>query len=156
MRRGFWAVIIATLFLLQPWVTTNQDLFDNKSSQSYNEDQVFNQTGFYEDGVYTTPDGESHINRPHIQWTTPNPGIVGIKTGACSVAIESLNEVWLFGGRADPNPAQSGDEMPSDMVEILDNTNKMWLPAQTNMPYTQQYCEAGIVGDQVYIVGDWL
>jgi hypothetical protein len=156
MRRGFCAVIIATLFLLQPWVTTNQDLFDNKSSQSYNEDQVFNQTGFYEDGVYTTPDGESHVTRPHIQWTTPNQGLVGIKTGACSVAIDSLNEVWIFGGRADPNPSQGGDEMPSDMVEVLDNVNKTWLPAQTNMPFTQQYCEAGIVGDQIYIVGDWL
>ena len=156
MRRGLWAVIIVTLFLLQPWMTTSQDLFNNKTSQSYNEDQLFNQTGFYEDGVYTTQDGESHISRPHIQWTTVMQGLVGVKSGACSVAIEASNEVWLMGGRADPNPTQSGDELPSDMVEVFDNENKTWLPAETNMPFTQQYCESEIVGDQIYVVGDWL
>jgi hypothetical protein len=156
MRRGLWAAIIVTLFLLQPWMTTSQDLFDNKTSQSYNEDKLFNQTGFYEDGVYTTQDGESHISRPHIQWTTVMQGLVGVKSGACSVAIEASNEVWLMGGRADPNPTQSGDELPSDMIEVFDNQNKTWLPAETNMPFAQQYCESEIVGDQIYVVGDWL
>ncbi len=156
MRRGVLAVIIASLFLLQPWMTTGGDIFHHTMSQSYSENQLFNQTGFYEDGTYTTSDGESHVSKPHIQWTSSNQGLVGIKSGACSVAIESLDEVWLMGGRTDPNPTQSGDEIPSDMVETMDNKNKTWLPANTNMPFTQQYCEAGIIGDNIFVVGDWL
>ena len=156
MRRGVLAVIIASLFLLQPWMTSSNELFDTRNLQSYNENQLFNQTGFFEDGTYTTSDGESHVSRPYIQWTMTNTGLVGIKTGACSVAIESINEVWLMGGRADPNPSVGNDEGPTDMVELMDNQNKTWLPADTNMPFAQQYCEAEIIGDNIFVVGDWL
>ena len=80
MRRGVLAVIIASLFLLQPWMTTGGDIFHHTMSQSYSENQLFNQTGFYEDGTYTTSDGESHVSKPHIQWTSSNQGLVGINS----------------------------------------------------------------------------
>ena len=149
------ACFVIALFLLQSWSTTNLGLEDKTKSESYYENNLFNQSGFFEDGVYTTPDGESHVSRPHIQWTFPNQGLMSIRSGACSVSIESINEVWLMGGRMDPNPTQSGDETPSSLVEILNNQNKTWMPAQTNLPQSQQYCEAELVGDLVIVVGDW-
>jgi hypothetical protein len=155
MRRGCWAVFIATLFLLQAWTITGSELSENKKSHTYHEDQLFNLTGFYEDGIFTTTDGEAHLGRPPIQWTMPNQGLAAIRSGACSVAIESFDEVWMMGGRMDPNPTQNGDELPTNMIEVLTNSNKTWLPAQLNMPFTQQYCEAEMVGDLVVIVGDW-
>lgn len=155
MRRGFWAFFIVTLFLLQSWAITGSELSKKQISETYHQDQLFNQTGFYEDGIFTTSDGEAHLSRPSIQWSLPNQGLASIRTGACSVAIESLDEVWLMGGRADPNPQQNGDELPSNMIERLSNSNKTWMPSPLNMPFTQQYCEAELVGDLVVIVGDW-
>ena len=155
MRRGFWAISITLLFLLQSWASTASVLTDSTTSKSYQEDQLFNQTGYYQDGVYTTNDGEVHVNRPHIQWSVPNQGLASIRTGACSVAIDSIDEVWLLGGRNDPNPTQSGDETPSSLIEKLNNANKTWMPSGVNMPSAQQYCEAELVGNLVIIVGDW-
>ena len=155
MRRGFLAGSIVILFLLQSWSVTFEQLTEQEFFQSYHEDVLFNQTGYYEDDVYTTTDGESHVSRPNIQWVLPNQGLVSLRTGACSVAIDSLDEVWLMGGRIDPNPSQSGDELPSDMIDIMNNANKTWQPAPTIMPHTQQYCEAEFVGDEIYLVGDW-
>ncbi len=123
MRRGCWAVFIAMLFLLQSWTITGSELSENKKSHTYHEDQLFNQTGFYEDGIFTTTDGEAHLGRPPIQWTMPNQGLAAIRSGACSVAIESFDEVWMMGGRMDPNPTQSGDELPTNMIEVLSNSN---------------------------------
>ena len=139
MRRGFLAGSIVILFLLQTWSVTYEKLTEQEFFQSYHEDVLFNQTGYYEDDVYTTSDGESHVSRPNVQWVSPNQGLVSLRTGACSVAIDSLDEVWLMGGRIDPNPSQSGDELPSDMIDIMNNANKTWQPAPTIMPHTQQY-----------------
>ena len=155
MRRGILACTIVLLFLLQTWSNVNYELSSTNNFNSYKEDHLFNQSGFYEDGVYTTTDGEVHVSRPHIQWTVPNQGLAMIRTGACSVAIDSLDEVWLMGGRNDPNPTQSNDETPTSLIEILNNANKTWIPSAVNMPSAQQYCEAEVVGDLVVVVGDW-
>ena len=101
MRRSVLACCIVILFLLQTWSNVNFELSESSTSNSYREDILFNQSGFYEDGVYTTTDGEVHVNRPHIQWTYPNQGLAIIRSGACSVAIDSLDEVWIMGGRTD-------------------------------------------------------
>ena len=87
MRRGFWAFFIVTLFLLQSWAITGSELSKKQISETYHQDQLFNQTGFYEDGIFTTSDGEAHLSRPSIQWSLPNQGLASIRTGACSVAI---------------------------------------------------------------------
>ena len=155
MRRGVLACLIVILFLLQTFSNANLVLTESSTSNSYREDVLFNQSGFYEDGVYTTPDGEVHVNRPHIQWTIPNQGLAMIRTGACSVAIDSLEEVWLMGGRTDPNPTQSNDETPTSFIEKMDNVNKSWAPSGVAMPSAQQYCEAELVGNLVVVVGDW-
>ena len=77
------------------------------------------------------------------------------RTGVCSVAIDSLDEVWLMGGRTDPNPTQSNDETPTSFIEKMDNVNKTWTPSGVSMPSAQQYCEAELVGNLVVVVGDW-
>ena len=155
MRRGVLACSIVILFLLQTWSSVNFVLSESSTSNSYREDVLFNQSGFYEDGVYTTTDGEVHVNRPHIQWTYPNQGLAIIRSGACSVAIDSLDEVWIMGGRTDPNPTQPNDETPTNLVEKMDNVNKSWTPSGVGMPSDQQYCEAELVGNLVIVVGDW-
>ena len=116
---------------------------------------MFNQTGFNEDGVYTDSTGEVRVYKPHISWVTPSQGPILERTGACSVSIESLDEVWLIGGRHDPNPQQNNDEEATDLVEIMTNSNKSWRPAQHNLPLQQQYCEAELVGDLIVVAGDW-
>ena len=154
MRRGFLACFIVSLFVMQGWAISGSELSDTKLSKTYQDFQQFNQSGFVESGTYTTSDGESHITRPQIQWTQTNQSLVLQRTGACSVAVDSLNEVWLMGGRIDPNPSQTNDEVPSSLVEIFNNSNKVWMPGD-DMPHTQQYCEAEIIGNQIFVVGDW-
>ena len=134
---------------------TGDELAEGQFFQTYQEDQIFNQTGFHSDGVFTTTDGETHVSRPPIQWVAASQGLAHIRTGTCMVSLESLDEVWLMGGRTDPNPMQNGDEFPSKMIETLTNSNKSWLPSPLNLPFAQQYCEAEVVGDLVILVGDW-
>lgn len=155
MRREFWAISLAILFMAQSWAINGNELSEAETYNSYNETQLFNQSGFYEDGVYTTSDGESHVSKPTIQWTAPGNLLLVSRTGACSVAIDSLDEVWLMGGRIDPNPSQNNDETPTEIIEKLSNHNKTWQPADLNMPNEQQYCEAEVVGDLVFVIGDW-
>jgi len=155
MRREFWAISLAFVFIVQSWAINVDELSEIKISETYHETQLFNQSGFFEDEVYTTSDGESHVSKPPIQWTTPNQLLSLPRTGACSVAIESMDEVWLMGGRIDPDPTQNNDETPTEIIEKLNNYNKTWEFADLNMPHTQQYCEAELVGDLIVVVGDW-
>ena len=155
MSRHAIAISTIVLLIITPWSSSVLDLTSVDVSNSYYETDIFNQSGFYEDGVYTSSDGEVQVSRPDIQWTTTNFGLISLRTGACSVAIDYLEEVWLMGGRMDPSPTQSGDEEATGLVEKMDNVNKSWMPAETNMPIPQQYCEAELVGDSIYIVGDW-
>ena len=143
------------LFLLQGWSGSNLELSTSNSSKSFHQDQLFNQSGFTEDGVYTNSTGEVNVNRPHIQWVTPSQGLLMARTGACSVSIDSDDQVWLIGGRVDPNPQQQNDEVPTDLIEIFDNINKTWQPSQYSLPFAQQYCEAEKVGNLVVVTGDW-
>ena len=57
---------------------------------------------------------------------------LAIISGACSVAIDSLDEVWIMGGRTDPNPTQPNDETPTTLVEKMDNVNKSLTPSKGN------------------------
>ena len=116
---------------------------------------MFNQTGFVENGVYTNSTGEVNVNRPHITWLTPNDGPIMTRTGACSVSIESIGQVWMMGGWNDPDPQQQNDEEPTDLIEIMENDNKSWQPTGVNLPHPQQYCEAEVVGNLVVVVGEW-
>ena len=65
--------------------------------------------------------GEAKLTRPDIQWGATNAnGLMFTRTGACSVYLEQTNEIWLMGGRIDPNPQNSNDEGPTNAVEIFD------------------------------------
>ena len=155
MRRGILACFVVSLFVMQAWTISGNEFSEIQISETYHQDQQFNQSGYVESGTYTTQDGESHISRPRVQWTTPSQLLAFERTGACTAVLDSLDEVWLMGGRFDPDPAQNNDETPTDVVEILNNGNKTWEPS-FNMLYTQQYCEAEVVGDLIFVVGDWL
>ena len=155
MRRGCVAFSIILLFLVQITSNAQIELAQIKHSNSIHEDSLFNQTGFNEDGVYTDSTGEVRVNRPHISWVMAAQGPILERTGACSVSIDSRDEVWLMGGRHDPDPQQNNDEEATDLIEIMMNSNKTWQPSQYNLPQPQQYCEAEIVGDLVIVVGDW-
>ena len=155
MSRRHIAIGIILLFLVQSWSNLEIELENESSSKTIHEDLLFNQTGFTEDGVFTDSLGEVKVNRPHIQWLTPTDGPIMGRTGACSASIESLDQVWLIGGRHDPDPQQNNDEEPTDLIEILVNANKSWQPDGVSLPVPQQYCEAELVGDLVVIAGDW-
>ena len=127
----------------------------NAGFPTIHSDSDFNQSGFINSDVHFTPDGETHLIRPSIVWTQPSQGLSSARTGACSVAIESLGEIWIIGGRMDPDPMQSGDEVPTQMVEQMFIDNKSWYPAPTLMTHAQQYCEAEIIGEEIYVVGEW-
>ena len=155
MRRGALAFGIVLLFLLPTWSSVQNELLTSSTNQSFHQDQLFNQTGFTQDGVYTDSTGEVHVNRPDIQWLTPVDGPIMSRTGACSASIESLGQVWVMGGWTDPDPQQQNDEGPTDFIEIMKNDNKTWEPSEFNLPYAQQYCEAEVAGNLVVVVGDW-
>ena len=155
MRRRLLASVIVLLFLLQTTVSVRTDLVSIQTNNSFHQDTLFNQTGFAQDGVYTNSTGEVHVNRPHIQWLTPTDGPIMTRTGACSVSIDSLDEVWLMGGWTDPDPQAQNDEGPTDLIEIMRNNNKSWEPSAINLPHAQQYCEAEVAGNLVVVVGEW-
>ena len=69
------ALSIVLLFVLHSFSASINTLVQHTEANSQTDTTLFNQSGFYEDGVYTTTDGEIHVNRPHISWTFPNQGL---------------------------------------------------------------------------------
>ena len=65
------ALSIVLLFVLHSFSASITTLVQHTEANSQTDTILFNQSGFYEDGVYTTTDGEIHVNRPHISWTFP-------------------------------------------------------------------------------------
>lgn len=149
------AFAILFLLLFQSILPLEQLETRTETSSVIHSDSEFNKSGYTSSDVHYSSDGEAHLTRPEITWTTPTQSMISIRTGTCSVAIPSLDEIWVMGGRTDPNPTQSNDEVPTDLVERMDMTNKSWSPAETSMPSSQQYCEAELIGDKVYVIGDW-
>ena len=149
-------LILLMMLVLQSW--SSVALLDDTSSKAETIIQVsdFNQTGYVDSDIFYTQDGEAHVSRPSISWIWPNQALVMARTGACSVAVEDRGEIWLIGGRSDPNPLQSNDETPTSMVEVLNVENKTWQPSGVAMPYAQQYCEAEIIDDLIFVVADWM
>ena len=86
-------------------------------------------------------EGKPIMKRPDLPFSSVN-SILMAKTGATSVAIPELGEVWVIGGREDPNPSQSNDEMATNVVEAYDFVNDSWNVAGV-MNKEQQYAGAG-------------
>jgi len=155
MQGGKMAFGIILLLLFQSLLPAEQLDFEVQPNSVIHNDSEFNKSGYTSSDVHYSADGKAHLTRPDILWTTPVQSMISIRTGTCSATIPTLDEVWIMGGRTDPNPTQSNDEMPTDLVERMSMVNKTWTPAETSMPSTQQYCEAERIGDKIYVVGDW-
>jgi len=98
-------------------------------------------------------EGKPFMKRPDLPFTNVNSLPIA-KTGATSVAIPELGEVWVIGGREDPNPSQNNDEMATNMVEVYDIANDAW-GGGGGMDSAQQYAGSGRVGDLIAVLGDW-
>ena len=95
------------------------------------------------------------LSRPQVNWLSPQgQGLVMSTTGSCMVFVQETNEFWLLGGRVDPNPQQSGDEGPTQVVQIFDVANKTWTPASHTMVYEQQYHGCAKHGNKILTIGD--
>lgn len=95
------------------------------------------------------------LSRPNVNWLNiQSQGLVMPTTGSCMVFVQEHNEFWLLGGRVDPNPQQSGDEGPTQVIQIFDIANKTWGPASHTMTYEQQYHGCAKHGNKVLTIGD--
>lgn len=122
-----------------------------------------------EDTTFSTSDGFVHVNvttasstgmtslqRPPVAWTTPSNGngLSNVVTGSCSVYLPANEEVYLIGGRIDPNPTQTGDETVSNIVDVFDMSTMGWSPASELLNTTQQYHGCAQVNGVIYSIGD--
>ena len=156
MARGCFVIFSLAIFVLAPWANSQIILSDFESRMdTIISENDFNSTGFINSDTYHTIDGNTHVSRPDIYWTQSSVGPSMMRTGACSVAIPDLDQVWLMGGRVDGNPQQNGDELPTSEIEIYYNSNKTWQPAETFLPHEQQYCEAEYVDGKIFVIGEW-
>lgn len=100
--------------------------------------------------------GEAKLNRPIIQWGATNAnGLMFTRTGACTTYLEQTNEIWLMGGRIDPNPMANNDEGPTAAVEIFDVSTGTWSFSSSMLNETQQYAGCAQIGDKLYLAGDY-
>jgi len=98
-------------------------------------------------------DGKPILDRPFLSWNSVT-GTPTARTGVAVVSIPQENEVWFIGGRMDPNPMMSNDEVATDTVDIYDVANDTWQSG-TELESAQQYAGAELIGDQVLVFGDW-
>ena len=73
---------------------------------------------------------------------------------AAWLMIQPMN-VYLMGGRTDPDPQQSNDESSTNLIEIWNQSTETWSLAQFSMPNAQQYHECVQIDDKIYAIGDW-
>jgi hypothetical protein len=80
----------------------------------FNESQGFSLSNVTVDSAT----GKVVLQRPTIAWqSVTNGSLIFERAGACSVHVETINEILLMGGRIDPDPTQNGDETSSNFVE---------------------------------------
>lgn len=161
-RSGWTALVLVVLM-----ATSTLPIGGNPATMSDGVPPV--QHAVLEDTTFATSDGFVHINvttsqasgitslqRPPVSWTTPTTGngLSNVLTGSCSVYLQSTDEVYLLGGRIDPNPTQTGDETPTNTVDIFDLSTNSWTPAPELLNSTQQYHGCAVVNGVIYSVGD--
>jgi len=163
-RRIAPAIMMMAIMLLTPLQTTlttpnNSSMLEkDQVSPSLHMDLEFNESdGFTPTNIsIEQATGEAVLDRPTISWQAiTNSGLTFARTGACAVHLEDTDEVLLMGGRADPNPMQSGDEAETNFVEVYDITNSSWDISDASMALTQMYFGCTTVGDKVYTIGDY-
>ena len=133
----------------------------NQLSEEYSKSPVtivennWNQSGVSVSGLEVEDDGNVLIERPSITWqTSPGSGLPLMKTGAATVAIPELGEIWIIGGRDDVNPMASSDEIISNMVGAY-NIDTHVLREVPPLPMDTAYAGAVLIGGDIYVIGDW-
>lgn len=158
------AMVMMGLMLLTPLhsgltATSDSSLTDEHDAlPSLHMDDQFNESdGFTPSNItIDSATGEAILDHPVITWQAiTNTALMFARTGACAVHLPSENQVLLMGGRADPNPMQSGDEAETNFVEIYDISNSSWGPSEESMPFTQMYFGCSAIGEKVYTIGDY-
>ncbi|HIB59415.1 MAG TPA: hypothetical protein EYO42_02515 [Candidatus Poseidoniales archaeon] len=115
----------------------------------------WNQSGVSTSGLTVEDDGNVLIDRPGISWQIPtSTGLPITKTGAATIAVADLGEIWVIGGKDDANPQQSNDELFSKMIEAY-NIDSQTLRTVTSMPNEAAYAGAVLIGGEIFVVGDW-
>ena len=115
----------------------------------------WNQSGVSTSGLTVEDDGNVLIDRPGISWQIPtSTGLPIMKTGAATVAVADLGEIWVIGGKDDANPQQGNDELFSKMIEAY-NIDSQTLRTVTSMPNEAAYAGAVLIGGEIFVVGDW-
>ena len=128
---------------------------ENKDFNVTISEDNWNQTGVSVSGLTVTDGGDLIINRPGISWQAPNQtGLPIMKTGAGAVPVPDLGEIWIVGGKDDANPQQNGDEMYSNLIEAY-NIDSQTMRTVTTMPKTAAYAGAELIGDKLYVIGNW-
>ena len=146
-------VLVMLFSVLIPADVNNEVLgFQSTSEVSFKEDNWTN-NGASRTDLNLSEQGKPVLERPELVWTSVSGSPIGV-TGSAAVAIDELNQVWFIGGREDPNPAQSNDEVASTSVHIYDVANDSWISGNS-MPFAQQYGGAERIGERVLVFGDW-
>ena len=108
-------VLVMLFSVLIPADVNNEVLgFQSTSEVSFKEDNWTN-NGASRTDLNLSEQGKPVLERPELVWTSVSGSPIGV-TGSAAVAIDELNQVWFIGGREDPNPAQSNDEVASTSV----------------------------------------
>ena len=158
------AMVMVILMLVTPMqslltIQENTPLFEQKdSAKTLHMDVDFNESDGFTPSNITIEQatGEAVLDHPVITWQgMTNSGLLFARTGACAVHVPSTDQVLLMGGRADPNPMQSGDEVETNVVEFYDIANSTWAPSDESMPFTQMYFGCSYVDEKVYTIGDY-
>lgn len=140
--------------ILENDVTTLENY--HESENVVVDNQVFDERNYtLTDLRIDSSTNEVLLARPQVNWlNTQGNGLIMSTTGSCIVYVSQFDEFWLLGGRVDPNPQQSGDEGPTQVVQRFDNANKTWTPASHTMVNEQQYHGCAKHGNKVVTIGD--
>ena len=159
------ALVLAGLMVLCPWLSLSgyndekTELFHEHHEEHTNEllNSFTTSEGFIHTNMTTSLTGVTGLKRPDISWTSPSGmgSLLLPRAGGCSGYLPSLDQVYFAGGRGDPNPLQTGDEAPSNAVDIFYNSNKTWWPSPNSLTQTQEYHGCATVNNKIYMIGDF-
>ena len=163
VRQNGLVIILLMTLLTSSWsaiITSNDGLFTIDESVkfiSHSNNDFNSSNGFlHENTSVINTTGEAKLTRPTINWATTNAnGLMFTRTGACTQYLEQTNEIWLMGGRIDPNPLANNDEGPTSVVEIFDVSTGAWGFSNTILNETQQYAGCAQINGKIYLAGDY-
>ena len=164
--RVLGAVLMVSIMLITP--------FASMASQSPLADSELDATGerllgIHYDQDFNTSDGfalsnitidastgEAELDHPTLTWQAiANPSLRYPRAAGCAAYIEDTEEIYLMGGRYDPDPVQSGDEASTRSIEIFTHATTSWELSGSEMPVEQMYFGCAAIGSIIYAAGDY-